>query len=48
MARLLLPGAPRLGSDARFYPRVCPHERYAPRDRFSLAEKTSVNDECRA
>jgi hypothetical protein len=28
--------------DVRFYPRVCLHERYAPRDRFSPAEKTSV------
>jgi len=27
--------------DVRLYPRVCLHGRYAPRDRFSPAEKTS-------
>ena len=42
LARLLLPGAPRLPGGVRLYPRVCPHGRYVPGDRFSLAEKTSI------
>jgi hypothetical protein len=37
-------GAPRLPGDVRLYPRVCPHGCYAPRDRFSLAEKTSIRE----
>ena len=37
-------GAPRLPGDVRLYPRVCPHGCYAPRDRFSLAERTSMNN----
>ena len=35
-------GAPRLPGDVRLYPRACPHGCHAPRDRFSLAEKTSM------
>jgi len=42
LARLLLPGAPRLPGDVRLYPRVRPYARYESYDRFRLAEKTSV------
>jgi NAD(P)-dependent dehydrogenase (short-subunit alcohol dehydrogenase family) len=34
-------GAPRLPRRGQPVPRVCLNGRYAPRDRFSLAEKTS-------
>jgi hypothetical protein len=43
LARLLLPGAPRLPGDPRLCPRVCPDVRYVTFARLVLAGKTSLN-----
>src|SRR5512135_86461 len=42
LARLLLPGAPRLSGDLRLCPRVCPDARYTQFAGFTLAGKTSM------
>src|SRR5215471_9743039 len=42
----LLPGVPRPPGDVRLYPRVCLYGHYAPHDRLSPAEKTSLSIAC--